>query len=124
MRAWSREAAIALVAAALGAGCSGAQGEARTAADETGETSDSAAARGATEASEDVAYVDLPACQALDDNDMDPLQRWIGVYPIASGGAVMVFTGPTAEQMDVEAALEMAAVEGYEDVTCGTAVVV
>lgn len=122
MTQWSREATIALVAVALGSGCSGAQGEARTAADEAGESGETAAAEPAADG--EVAYVDLPACQALDTNDLDPLMRWIGAFPIAMGGAVLVFTGSTAEQMDVEAALEMAAVEGYEDVTCGTAVVV
>lgn len=128
MRAWSREAAIALVAVTLGAGCSGAQGETRTAVDEAG-GADAADAAGEGEDAApapdgEVAYVDLPVCQAFDDDDLDPLMRWIGAFPISGGGAVLVFTGPTAEQMDVEAALEMAAVEGYEDVTCGTAVVV
>jgi hypothetical protein len=125
MRAWSREATIVLVAVALGAGCSGARGEPRTASDEPSGAGATAGDEGAEPAAEgEVAYVDLPACQALDDSDIDPLMRWIGAFPIGGGGAVLVFTGPTAEQMDVEAALEMAAVEGYEDVTCGTAVVV
>jgi hypothetical protein len=55
---------------------------------------------------------------------MDPLQRWISAFPIEQGGAVMVFGGATAEPMDVEAALEMGAIEGYEDFACGTSVVV
>jgi hypothetical protein len=125
MRGFSREVVIAVACAAMGAGCSGAQGSSRTAAGEPDESpAGGEGAAASSEPEEEVAYVDLPVCQALDNDDMDPLRRWIGSYPIAQGGAVMVFTGPTAEQMDVEAALEMAAVEGYEDITCGTAVVV
>jgi hypothetical protein len=36
----------------------------------------------------------------------------------------MVFGGAEAEQMNVEASLEMAAIAGYEDFACGTSVVV
>ena len=55
---------------------------------------------------------------------MDPLRRWIGLFPIQNGGAVLTFTGERAEIMEVEATLEMNAVVGYEDFGCDRGVVV
>lgn len=65
------------------------------------------------------------ACRAYaNDSEADPLRRWVSAFPIRVGGVVMVFNGPAAEQMEVELVLEMAAVGGYEDYVCGSAVVV
>lgn len=107
----------------LGAACSGSQSSSQTADDQTGGEVEGGI-HGEDIVEEDSSYLDLPVCQALDNNEMDPLQRWIGAFPIERSGAVLVFGGATAEQMDVEAALEMAAIAGYEDFTCGTSVVV
>lgn len=113
------------IGALLGAGCSGSQSSSQTADDQTGGEVDSGGGiYGEDIVEEDRSYLDQPACHALDNNDMDPLQRWIRAFPIERGGAVLVFGGASADQMDVEAALEMAAIAGYEDFACGTSVVV
>ncbi len=65
-----------------------------------------------------------PACIAYERDEMDQLRRWVPVFPIRRGGAVLVFVGTEALQMDVEASLEMAGIMGYEDHVCGTAVIV
>lgn len=118
-------ALMMLVGAVVGFGCSSSQSTSQTADDETGDqvVTDSGS-REDDVVEEDRSYLDLPACQSLNNSDMDPLQRWIGAFPIERSGTVMVFGGATAQQMDVEAALEMAAIMGYEDFTCGTSVVV
>lgn len=118
-----------LIAVALAGalGCSGAQqGEGgSTAAEvepsESGGDDDPAADEGSESAE---AEDRPPACVALDNDEVDPLHRWFGVFPIGRGGAVMTFVGPEAQQMDVEASLEIAGFAGYEDLTCGTAVIV
>ena len=65
------------------------------------------------------------ACRAYEnDSEVDPLRRWVPAFPLRTGGVVSVFTGPSAEQMEVELVLEMAGIVGYEDYVFGTAVVV
>ncbi len=67
----------------------------------------------------------LAACRSYRGRDeADPLRRWIGAFPIHLGGAVLIFTGPQVEQMEVEAVLEMSGIAGYEDHACDDALVV
>lgn len=65
-----------------------------------------------------------PVCAAYESDSADPLLRWIQAFPINRGGAILVFTGAEAQQMDIEMTLEMAAIMGYEDTSCGTSVIV
>jgi len=72
----------------------------------------------------DVAEAPTPdACTAWGSDDADPMRRWLPAFPIERGGVVMTFTGTSAEQMEVEATLEMRGISGYEAVACETAVI-
>jgi hypothetical protein len=66
---------------------------------------------------------ELPACAAWDSTDADPLLRWLPAFPVERGGAVITFTGMSAQQMEVEATMEMRGMVDYEAVACGSGVV-
>jgi hypothetical protein len=115
-----------VIIALVGSSCAGRDGPPPRHADDD---SESAAAteldEGEGEASPEAAEEALdPICAGYESDELDPLRRWIGAFPIHQGGAVMVFVGARAELMDIETTLEMAAISGYEDRACGTAVVV
>ncbi len=119
MSRWILGAGVVFVVLVLG--CSSSQdSDTQTADDMQGESDE----LGDEPVDESMSYLDQPACQAYENSELDPLQRWISVFPIERGGAVLIFTASTAEPMDVEAVLEMSAIQGYEDFGCGTAVVV
>jgi hypothetical protein len=63
-------------------------------------------------------------CEAARSNEPDLLRRWIQVFPVQQGGAVVVFTGSFAEPGQVESTLESNGIAGYEHFSCDSEVVV
>jgi len=74
--------------------------------------------------SEGAAEPEHAACTAhAEEEQPDPLIRWIPAFPLDQGGAVITFTGPEAQQMEVETAMELRGMADYQALTCGTAVI-
>ena len=63
-------------------------------------------------------------CEAARSGEADHLRRWIQVFPVQQGGAVVVFTGSFAEPTQVETTLESSGIAGYEHFSCDSDVVV
>lgn len=106
--------------------CSGAQnGETQTADDgNQGENGEEVIESDEEIISEEGSADGHPACVAYGNRNLDRLRRWVTAFPLRQGGTVMVFRGGNVDQMEVEVVLEMAAIVGYEDYTCGAAIVV
>lgn len=101
------------------AGCSGAPAP----APETGASSGEEVVETGEEVAEGPAAGELPACAAWNTEEADPMRRWLPAFPIERGGIVLTFTGMSAQQMEVEAEMEMRGIVGYEAVACGSGVV-
>lgn len=126
-----------VLSAVLVAGCSGQQQSETVVVPEPAGGPDGGAPPevptdvGQAAVTDDEPLVEIPdgdpeaVCRAYAASDeADPVHRWIRAFPLRRGGVVLVFTGPRAEQTGIELVLEMAGVMGYDDHTCGTAVVV
>ncbi len=101
------------------AGCGGARGGGAT----TGASAGEEVVETSEELDEGPQPGELPACAAWNTEEADPMRRWLPAFPIERGGIVLTFTGMSAQQMEVEAAMEMRGVAGYEAVACGSGVV-